>query len=390
MGELGRLDDLLKGFAERGPAGCALSVERRGKRLYEGYVGYADLESRRPIAPDTIYRIYSMSKLVTCVAALKLFERGLYLINDPLSAYLPEFSDPQVYRRKPVGSIYTSPAASPIRVKDLFAMTAGITYPGSETETERRIGEVVAALDKEEAAGAPYDARAFSKAIATVPLAFDPGSHWKYGLCHDLLGAFVEVLSGKRFGDFLEEEIFAPLGMKDTAFRLAPGAQGRLSSRYDRTGEGRLVKNVAEDAHFMPGAVYESGGGGLLSTLGDYGRFAAMLAAGGELGGERILGRKTVELMARNVLGPQQLADFDWPYLAGYGYGLGVRTMIDPAAGGCNGSVGEFGWSGLLGTWVLVDPKEGLSAVYMQQMLPNFEAYHQPRMRAVIYGSLAD
>src|SRR5690606_17333426 len=133
---------------------------------------------------------------------------------------------------------------------------------------------------------------------------------------------------------------------------------------------------------------FESGGGGLLSTLADYSRFAQMLACGGELDGVRILGSKTIDLMRTNHLSPQQLADFNWPYLAGYGYGLGVRVMIDPVAAGSNGSIGEFGWCGLAGTWVMIDPEERLSAVYMQQMIPNFEEYHQPRLRAVIYGAL--
>ncbi|MDP4091165.1 MAG: serine hydrolase domain-containing protein [Bacillota bacterium] len=388
MGNISNLNTLLKSFVEKGPAGCACSVSQHGNTLYEGYFGYADLENKLQISPDTIYRIYSMSKVITSTAALMLYERGLFLLNDPLEEYLPEFKNPMVYRYTPNGSLYTSPSTRPILVKDLFCMSSGLTYPGDNVETARHIGRVMKDLSQNEAAGGKFDVQAFSKAIAKVPLAFDPGTHWMYGFSHDVLGALIEVLSGKKFGEFLKDEIFEPLGMKDTFFRIPEDKKHRLCSLYNRSDDGILTKNENMDADFMPGAVFESGGGGLLSTLRDYTRFAHMLARGGELDGVKILGAKTIQLMSTNHLSSQQLKDFDWPFQAGYGYGLGVRVMMDPPAGGCNGSLGEFGWCGMAGTWVLIDPKEELSAVYMQQMLPNFEAYHQPRLRALIYGAL--
>jgi CubicO group peptidase (beta-lactamase class C family) len=380
MSRFDRLTPLLKSFVEKGPAGVSCSVSRGGEVQYEDYIGYADLETKKPIAPDTIYRIYSMSKVVTCTAALMLYERGLFLLNDPLEEYLPEFKDSSVFRTAPNGNLYRSPAAAPIRVKDLFTMSSGLTYGGEYSETAREIKNIVS--------GEKHDVRTLSKALATVPLAFDPGTQWQYGYSHDVLGALIEVLSGKRFGQFLHDEIFDPLGMRDTFFRIPEEKKDRLCSIYNRAEDGTLTKNTGMDRHFQPDAIFESGGGGLLSTLGDYGRFASMLACGGAIDGVRILSRKTIELMATNHLSPLQQKDFNWPYQAGYGYGLGVRVMTDPAAGGCNGSLGEFGWCGMAGTWVLIDPKEELSAVYMQQMMPNFEAYHQPRLRAVIYGAL--
>ena len=388
MSRFNRLDDLLKSFVDRGPAGCACSVIKDGEIMYEGYFGYADLETQKPITADTIYRIYSMTKVVTCTAALILYERGLYLLNDPLYEYLPEFKNPQVYHRTPTGDIYTAPASRPILVKDLFTMSSGLTYGGNQNETERQTSKLMEELRQKQAAGEKYDVRALSKALAEIPLAFEPGSHWKYGLSHDVLGAFIEVVSGKSFGEFLKEEIFEPLGMNDTFFRIPDHKKDRLCSLYNRSDDGTLTKNTSMDANYQPDATFEGGGGGLLSTLGDYSRFAQMLACGGELDGVRILGSKTIDLMRTNHLSPQQLADFNWPYLAGYGYGLGVRVMIDPVAAGSNGSIGEFGWCGLAGTWVMIDPEERLSAVYMQQMIPNFEEYHQPRLRAVIYGAL--
>lgn len=384
MGSFKNLDSLLDSFVKNGPAGCSLVVSRRGETLYEKYIGYADLQTKKPIAPDTIFRIYSMSKVITCTAALIWYERGAYLLNDPLEAYLPEFKNPQVCRYTGRGEPYFSPAAQPIQIKDLFCMTSGYTYTEDGSETEKRTEQVMEEMKKQ---GAPTT-RQICRALSGIPLAFDPGTHFKYGMSHDILGALIEALSGKTLGQFMQDEIFTPLGMKDTFFRIPEDKRDRLCSLYDRQTDGSLIKNEKMDGDYQPGVLYESGGGGLLSTLGDYSIFAQTLAAGGERNGVRLLGRKTIEMMATNHLSPQQMKYFNWPFLAGYGYGLGVRVLMDKAAGGVNGSLGEFGWSGLAGTWALMDPAEGLSAVYMQQMFPHFEEIHQPRLRAVIYGAL--
>ncbi|WP_370875952.1 serine hydrolase domain-containing protein [Evansella vedderi] len=386
MEGLHKLRPLLRSFVEKGPAGCSLSVTYHGEKVFEDYVGFADLETGKEIDADTIYRIYSMTKVVTCAAALKLYERGLFLLNDPLEEYLPEFKNSTVFHKNANGEIYTSPAIRPILVKDLFTMTSGLTYPGNGDETEREVQKAMDSLRKKEEQGEKFTVRDLSKKLASIPLVFDPGSQWRYSLSHDVLGAFIEVVSGKVFSGFLKEEIFEPLGMQDTFFQIPEEKKHRLCTLYDRDEKGNLKKNTVMDSRFQPS--FESGGAGLLSTLGDYSRFAQMLANGGQLDGVQILGRKTVELMSTNHLQSEQLSYYKWPYLAGYGYGLGVRTMMNPALGGSNSSIGEFGWSGLAGTWTLMDPKEKLSAVYMQQMMPNFEAYHQPRLRNVIYGAL--
>ncbi|TBL81977.1 serine hydrolase domain-containing protein [Paenibacillus thalictri] len=376
-----RLTPMLKEWVEKGAPGCACTVVKNGEVVYQEHFGYADLDHKTPITADTIYRIYSMSKVITCVAALKLYEQGKFLLNDPLEAYLPEFKNPQVYRYNAFGLRNVSAASSPIRVKDLFMMTSGLTYSGDALETERLTQEL---MGKAHAA----DIRALSKALAAIPLAFDPGTHWKYGLSHDVLGALIEVISGQTFGEFLQKEIFEPLGMNDTAFRISEDKRARLCGMYDRSEDGTLTLNTTRDAVYQPGCKHESGGAGLLSTTGDYSRFAQALAQGGELDGVQILSRKTVQLMATNHLGPQQLLDYNWPQQKGYGYGLGVRVLRDPADGGSNGTLGEFGWAGLAGSWTLIDPQEQLSVVYMQQMLPSLEPYIHPRLHAVIYGAL--
>ncbi|MCT2536867.1 beta-lactamase family protein [Aquibacillus koreensis] len=379
-----KLNNLLNSFVEKGPTGCSMQVMHQGKNIFEQYVGYADMETNTPISPDSIFRLHSLTKVVTCTAALILYERGEFLLHDPLEEYLPEFKNMQVYKKDNQGEIYTTASQRSITVKDLFTMTSGLTYPGDGSETERQAGIAMEKLKKEN----KLSNRQLSKALAAIPLAFEPGKEWRYGLSHDVLGALIEVISGKSLGDFIKDNIFEPLDMNDTFFIVPENKVNRLACLYNRSEEGELSRNTAFDEHFQPESSYESGGAGLLSTLNNFSRFAHMLASGGEWNGQRILGEKTINLMTMNHLNEEQMQQFNWDYLRGYGYGLGVRTMINPAQGGSNSSIGEFGWSGLAGTWVMIDPKEKISAVYMQQMFPNFEAYHQPRLRSVIYGSL--
>jgi CubicO group peptidase (beta-lactamase class C family) len=380
-----RLHPLLKSFTEKGPSGCSLQVMHQGNTIYKDYVGFANKEDEIAINEDTIFRIYSMTKVVTCTAALMLYERGLFLLNDPLEKYLPEFKNIKVYHKNDNGEVTVRPATRSILVKDLFTMTSGLTYGGEANETEIQVAKTFQQLQEK---GEKLTNRRLSEVLAAIPLAFEPGSRWHYGLSHDVLGALIEVLSKKTLGQFFQDEIFTPLGMKDTFFKIPDDKKHRFAALYNRKEDGTLIKNEKMDVQFEPLSELESGGGGVLSTLGDYSRFAHMLANGGEFEGVKVIGEKTISLMTKNHLDDEQATTYNWDYLAGYGYGLGVRTMIDPAKGGSNGSEGEFGWSGLAGTWVLIDPQEKLSAVYMQQMIPNFEAYHQPRLRNVIYGAL--
>lgn len=197
------------------------------------------------------------------------------------------------------------------------------------------------------------------KQLAKLPLEFEPGSHWKYGLSHDVLGALIEVISGKSFGEYLYTNIFEPLGMKDTFFfKFQRKKKHRLATLYDRLEDGTLVPNNALDRDSEPIAVFESGGAGLHSTLNDYQRFAHCLATGGTANGIHILSQNTIQLLAQNHLLDSQLPDLGWNYENGYGYGLGVRVMMDQVIGGSNSSLGEFGWSGLAGTYVFIDPKK--------------------------------
>ena len=389
MNRFRMLDQLLNRFTETMLPGCACIVSRHGKVLYEGYSGWANLEQGKPITPDTVYRLFSMTKVIVCTAALMLYERGKFLLNEPLTEYFPEFEGPMVIRTRPDGGIDYEPARNPILIKHLFTMTSGIPYNFGDSEPERLIRQV---LDELRAKYGNYDLQTEVRemAKAKIPLAFEPGTRWMYGYSHDILGALIEVVSGKKLGQFLQEEIFDPLGMKDTGYRFKGDIAERMASVYERTADGKLVEIPGPlDMLHHPESKYEGGGIGLYSTARDYAVFTQMLACGGVYNGERIIGRKTIELMRRNHLNEQQMNDFARAQHAGYGYGLGVRTLVDPAASGSNSSIGEFGWSGLAGTWTSIDPDEGVSVVFMQQIFPTiFEESVHLRVRNVAYACI--
>lgn len=385
--KLSYLTPLLEKFVANGPAGCSLMVSRNGQEMYSHYVGKADLDTGTPITPDTLFRVYSMTKVITCTLALMYFERGCFLMNDPVADYLPEYRNLRVAKISTNSSYFTEPAKQPLLVKHLFNMTAGLSYPGESDPAAIETGKATSVLTQRGKAGEKITVQDLAKVLAEVPLAFEPGTHWRYSLAHDVLGALIEIWSGKSFGQALADELFLPLGMTSTGFRISEATRNMLCPMYKRDEEGKMSRITDMDTNFQPESSFESGGGGLISTLSDYMKFARMMANGGQAGGRNYISRKTIEMMATNTLGPEQMADYNWGYLNGYGYGYGVRTLIDKSAG-LNGSTGEFGWSGLAGTWVLIDPSEGLAVVYMQQMIPNYEAYHQPRLRAVIYGAL--
>ena len=386
MSNFNDLSKLLESFTQTGPSGCACGIAKDGKTLYEGYFGLADIESEKPVDSGTIFRMFSMTKVIICAAALILFERGKYLLNDPLYEYFPEYKNLNRVQSGMDGTVQIVPVKNPMLVKHAFSMAVGLPYPQGESYTAKEMKKVKDGLKESQG---KYNLRKEIKAMSQVPIAFEPGTHWLYGYGHELVAGMIEAASGMTVGEFLQKEIFDSLGMDSTGYRFHDDLEGRMVSMYQRSDEGKLSKiNGMFDEYHQPDAIYEAGGAGLYSSVRDYLRFTQMLANGGELDGVRILGRKTIDLMRRNQLDDAQLKDFTNSYLAGYGYGLGVRTMMDPAAGNCNSTPGEFGWTGYAGTWTAIDPAEGFSIVYMHQMQPNMEEYHHHRVRAVAYGCL--
>ena len=385
MADFKELSRLLEEILEQGPAGCGCAVARNGEILFEEYHGVKDLESGEPITADSVYRQYSTTKVAVCTGAMMLLERGKFLLNDPIYEYFPEWKDTMVAQPEEDGSYRVRPAKRPILIRDCFSMAMGIGYGGTDY-THQAAEKVRAQL---RANVGEYTLQQEIKAMAEVPVAFDPGTHWLYGFGHELVAGLIEVVSGKGVGQFLKEELLEPLDMKNTGYHYFGDIRERMVTTYLLKADGSREASpyFQRDELFEPEAKYEGGGAGLFSTVRDYLALTQMLACGGEYQGRKIMGRKTIDLMRCNQLNEQQLKEFRNPYLEGYGYGCGVRTLMDPSAG-VNSSVGEFGWTGMLGSYVSIDPAEKLSLVYMHNLFPNREAYIHPRIRNIVYGVL--
>ncbi|PYE47954.1 beta-lactamase family protein [Paenibacillus barcinonensis] len=340
--------------------------------------GFENVEEKTPIRDNAIFNLYSMTKIMTCVAALQLVEKGDILLLDPLSQYLPEFAEMQVKKTLPNGEVYYEKAARPITVRDLFTMTAGFSYdinaPSIQEAVERTNGTL--------------PTREFARALAKEPLMFEPGTHWNYSMCHDVLGALIEVVSGKRFGTYLQDEIIKPLGMNDTTFDLNEKQQTRLIPQY--LFDEQQDKAVRMDGNgFRIGTELDSGGAGLLSTVTDYAKFLnALTGYGTSPEGVRILSRASVELMRTDHLNDMTRPDFSWDHMYGYGYGLGVRTHISKAGSGSLSPIGEFGWAGAAGCMAIIDPDSGLTVMYAQHLLNSQEHYVHRRLRNAVYSCL--
>ncbi|HZI13275.1 MAG TPA: serine hydrolase domain-containing protein [Myxococcus sp.] len=375
-------------------AGWQVMVSRRGKVAHLASHGHADREEGRPVAPDTVWRIYSMTKPLTSVAAMMLWEEGAFELNDPISRWLPEFSQPRVYTGGPATRPVTVPATEPIRVWHLLTHTAGLTYGFHRVHVTDEIHRL-----RGYEGGAPegMDLAAAVRGWADMPLTFQPGAEWNYSVATDVLGRFVEVLSGQPLDAFFAERILGPLGMKDTGFWCPPEQQGRLAAMYiPASGTGKAVRANSIGRHGTQPPTWLSGGGGLVSTTRDYTRFTWMLLNGGELDGARLLSPRTVRYMTRNHLpGGVDLAAYGRPLFAetrydGVGFGLGFGVVIDPVAYRTPTSVGEYHWGGMASTSFWVDPAEELTVVLMTQLMPSNTWPLRSQLRQLVYQALVD
>lgn len=359
--------------------GADCIVYYQNKPVFRYSAGFADVEKRRPVTAGNLYYLYSATKLITCAAALQLLEKGRYLLNDPVSEYLPEFAQMNIRKVDESGHESIVKAKNPITIRELFSMTGGLSYDLDSPSIRE--------IKKSTQGRCPT--RETVKAIASEPLLFEPGTHWNYSLCHDVLGCLIEVISGEKFSDYIKEHILIPLGMKDTGFYLTEEKKSRLAAQYQFNDDTRKAEVIPKINGYRLGSEYESGGAGLISSVDDYITFANALCNGGlALNGERILSRYTVDLMRTNQLNDTMQQDFNWPHMAGYGYGLGVRTMINRAKGGSLSPFGEFGWGGAAGSYVIIDPENHLALFYAQHMLNNQEPYVHPRIRNILYHCL--
>lgn len=383
------MDDMAKNHT----VGNDCEVYLDGKSVFRYFSGYSDWENKIPLNGNELYNIYSCSKVATVTAGLQLLEKGKFLLSDPLYEYIPEFRDMHIKAEN--GELIK--AKNPITIRDLFTMSAGFTYDFESGWVERA---------KEKTNG-DFDTVTSIKEFAKDPILFEPGTHWSYSLGHDVLAALVGVVSGKKFRDYVKENIFDPIGMNETYYHATPEIEKRMAEMYtfvpadgntitdiveaQRSGNAKngTFKNVGKKVAHVLGDEYDSGGAGIITSVADYAKFCAALANyGTALTGEKILSKSTIELMSTNHLDDTQIKDFNWQHLLGYGYGLGVRTHINPAVSGCISNLGEFGWGGAAGATVIVDPKINLAVFYAQHVLNPREEYYQPRLKNVVYSDL--
>jgi len=382
------VDRLLEDVVERGEfAGASMVVARHGKLVYQKSVGERDLAAGKPMTEDTIVRIYSMSKPITGVAMMILFEEGKWQLDDPVSKYIPEFADMKVYAgENEDGSMKLVEPDHPMTMRELMSHSGGLTY-GVFGSTP------VDKMYQEDNPLAADDLQGMIDRLAEIPLLAQPGDQWIYSVSVDVQGYLVEKLSGQSFPDFLEERIFEPLGMDDTAFYVAAGAQDRFSRLYRLAEEGGGLVEVggqdfgAGDYASMPGL--PSGGAGLTSTIGDYLRFSQMMLNGGELDGKRILSPASVNMMRQNHL-PEDIKAAPGIGLGeGVGFGLDFAVVTDPVkAGGLYGK-GTYYWSGAAGTWFWIDPVYDIVVVgFVQRMMggPNMHNLS----RTAVYQALVN
>lgn len=357
---LKRLDERLESAIQSGhSAGGVVVIARHGRLAYEKAYGEADLASHQPMRTDQFFRLYSMTKPVTAVALLTLFEQGKFQLSDPLSKYIPEFAQVQVYAGDEAdGSPRYAAPKRPITIEDVFRHTAGFVY-GVFGDTVVDRAYRTAQIDY----GHADSVASMTHQMASMPLVADPGSRWVYSYAADVQAYLVEYFSGMPFDAYVRKTILEPLGMHDTVFGVPQAQAARFATLYNPNPAGGLIPSP-NGANYERFTAHPFGGAGLSGTPDDYLRFAQMLLDGGTGNNHRILGRKTVELMSADHLGT---ISTPWP---GYGFGLGVGVLKDPVAYGQLGSTGQYGWSGYATTTVIIDPKESLVAMYFEQVLP--------------------
>ncbi|HEV3505906.1 MAG TPA: serine hydrolase domain-containing protein [Actinomycetes bacterium] len=392
-GRLARIDRHFAGYVDDGRLpGWLVLVGRHGKVVHLATCGQRDLEAGRPVETGTRFRIYSMTKPVTAVAAMQLYEEGAFALKDPVSAFIPAFADVRVYRDGPASGPRTEPATRPVRLWHLLTHTAGLTYGFHYAHP---VDEMYRAAGFEWVAPEGRDLAECCDLWAGLPLLFEPGAEWNYSVASDVLGRVVEVVSGQPLDQVFQERIFGPLGMADTGFWVPEADAGELAALYVAGPEG-LVRNDDLGGRALGPPACPSGGGGLVSTAADYHRFTQALLRGGELEGARLLGSRTLAYMARNHLpGGADLETFGRRLFAettfdGVGYGLGFAVLLDPVANKVLSTPGELAWGGAASTFFWVDPAEQLTAIFLTQLMPSSTYPLRSELRQLVYQALVD
>ena len=385
---LDRIGPWMRRWVESGKlAGMSVLVHRRGHTVFRHHEGLADKERGLAMAPDTIVRIYSMTKPLTSVALMMLYEQGLFQLDDPVSAALPCFKDMTVWHGEGVTPV---PAERGITYRDLLTHTSGLTY-GFLNATP------VDALYRE--TGVDFQTSKLSLAevvekLAALPLLAQPGTRWNYSVATDVLGRLVEVHAGQPFEAYLAEHVLQPLGMDETGFMVRDDQKPRFAANYARGQDGAATLLDDPATSLFPTKRLPSGGGGLVGTAGDYMRFCRFLLNEGELDGVRLLGRKTVELMMSNHLDGDMAAmgqaRFSESTYTGIGFGLGFSVMLNPARAQIVGTPGECAWGGAASTAFWVDPAEELAVVMFTQLTPSSTYPIRRELRVLTYSAIVD
>ncbi len=362
--------------------GAAIRIFSKGSMVFDQIYGTD--------GQHTIYKIFSMTKPITAVAAMILYERGMLDLYDPVFKYLPAFKE-----MKKVGENGLEDCKQPIRIRDLMNMTSGLMYADTTGMSEMCMIQIVNEIDESVKNGEKLSNVEICSLFAKAPLKFEPGKRWAYGTSTDIMGAVIEVITGETYSKFLKREIFDPLQMEDTDFYVDESKKSRLAKVYTRIDEeGHLEEALDERLRSLgmtepcKRPVFESAGGGLYSTVEDYSHFAMMLLGNGTYKGTEIIGRKTVDFLRINQLTPEQEKTIYFDSLYGYSYGNFMRVLVDKSAASSNGSIGEYGWDGLLGNYFCVDPEEELSVIYMQQITEGADQSLRRKMRQIIYGAI--
>ena len=380
-------------------AGCQVAVARHGHLAYFRSLGQMDRERGAAMRDDAIFRIYSMTKPITSAALMTLYERGYFQLNDPVSRFFPAWKDHRVWVSGEGEGMKTEAPRRPLSMRDMLCHTGGLTYGAAlaalgAPDSGLAVDKVYAAEGVRRGRGETL--MEFMDKLARVPLLYQPGERWMYSLSTDVCGALVEKISGQRFDKYLKETIFDPLGMKDTAFFVAPDRIDRFCANYRRAADKSLqLLDAPQTSEYLKEPTFFSGGGGLTSTTEDYLRFCEMLRRGGELDGERILGPRTIALMHRNHLKDGQdltqmaIGGFSETANEGVGFGLGFATTLDAVKNGGMGA-GDYYWGGAASTIFWVDPIEDLTVVFMTQLMPSGAFNFRGQLKSIVYSSIVD
>lgn len=389
---LGRIRPWLRGYLETGKLpGATTLVARHGKIVYCESEGFRDLEASKPMASDTILRFYSMTKPITSVALMMLYEEGLFQLDDPVSEFIPRFKNTRVYVSGDTDDMICEPLQTPITLHHLLTHTSGLTYGfGNQGPIPQLYQENHTDFDTHDGLLEKVVER-----LARIPLEFQPGQRWNYGVSTDVIGRVVEVISGQSLNTFFQKKILDPLGMVDTGFAVPKDKAGRFAALYVKNEKSDLaLRESPQESPMIDSVETFSGGGGMVSTVADYFRFTEMLRRKGELDGERLLGRKTIEYMTTNQLSGD-LADMGQPTFnettyEGIGFGLGFSVMLDPANARLMGTPGEYAWGGYASTAFWIDPREDMTVIFLTQLIPSSAYPIRRDLRVLTYQALVD